>query len=93
MRKKVRMNAGEQNRTSAMAAPKVKKRNRKTHGDLEEIRSDVANCHPHPIGIEAINSGHKNRRMDHKQRVGERTAEDVRESRSASPPERLTPPH
>jgi hypothetical protein len=23
-----------------------------THVDLEEMRSDVANCHPHPIGIE-----------------------------------------
>jgi hypothetical protein len=24
----------------------------KTHVDLEEMRSDVTNCHPHPIGIE-----------------------------------------
>jgi hypothetical protein len=23
-----------------------------THVDLEEMRSDVTNCHPHPIGIE-----------------------------------------
>jgi hypothetical protein len=45
------MNAGDQNRTSAMAAQKSQQMKPETHVDLEEMRSDVTNCHPHPIGI------------------------------------------
>ena len=50
------MNAGDQNRTSAKAQFKAAEKKQqitpKTHVDLEEMRSDVANCHPLPIGIE-----------------------------------------
>ena len=38
-----------------MAAQKLGKSQQmkpETHVDLEEMRSDVTNCHPHPIGIE-----------------------------------------
>jgi hypothetical protein len=41
------LNAGDQNRTSAMAAKKVnlvEQMKPETHVDLEEMRSDVTNC-------------------------------------------------
>ena len=36
--------------STSKAAKNVKDKIR-THVDLEEMRSDVTNCHPHPIGF------------------------------------------
>jgi hypothetical protein len=61
-----------------------------THVDLEEMRSDVTNCHPHPIGFgrEQASEQQKSSReaeVDLDQRPWGRTAM-MPDSRSASYP-------